>query len=71
MCFSSPSMPTPPPAPTPQSTAREQDAAITSALERERKARAAQRGRASTILTGAAGAAPTAANLAGKTLLGQ
>lgn len=70
MCFfNSPSMPAVPVAPTAQASAREQEAAVTSALERERRARALASGRMSTILTGAQGAAMPGV-VGSKTMLG-
>lgn len=70
MCFVN--SPNPPPitaAPTPQSVAKEQEAAVTAAMDRERRARRAAAGRKSTILTGPAGSpAPDAGGT--KTLLG-
>lgn len=73
MCFFGSSNPTPTmtAAPTQQSMAREQEAAVTSALDRERRARALAAGRKSTILTGAQGAVMPAPGVVGsKTMLG-
>lgn len=70
MCFIS--SPNPPPitaAPTPQSVAKEQEAAVTNALDRERRARRAAAGRKSTILTGPMGS-PAPSSPGAKTLLG-
>lgn len=66
MCFSSPSIPaaTPPPA-----IATAQDQTVTDALDRDRRARAAAAGKASTILTGPQGVTAPAST-APKTLLG-
>lgn len=67
MCMGgSPSTPPPPPVAPPP--VQGQDAAMTQSRDAERRRQAAQAGRASTILTGAQGAATPTGQ--GKTLLG-
>lgn len=68
MCLSTPSAP--PIAPLPP-TVTEQDPAVISAMERERRRQAAALGRRSTILTGGSGLTSPATTAPAKTLLGQ
>ena len=67
MCFGSPDIPAPP---EPIRTPTEQDQAVVSAMESERRRRAAAAGLKSTLLTGGQGLTAPAATQQ-KTLLGQ